>query len=443
VIDTGTRTSAPLVLGAAAGVGVLALAQFGGAWLVGRPNEAAAVYGSLAALVIALLAWHRWPRPSCVVLLVLGALCTTPTQVFLLAPESFQPWMQTPYVVVSLVATPLLLVGLLGAATIGWRAGRRRGGTVLIGAALVVVALAGRLVVVTLHGVDEVVPVIGLVLITATVLLTMSAAVTGPRPAEPQLRPPWRVTVAGAAAGVAPLVNHRWRGPGSGPDSGLTTDEYFRQAGQHALTVGLVVLGAGLLAGVVAGARVFVAGVAAGLLMGALYGLARPEMIDIRGELSAGALAIVAAVALAGGVGLALVPARVWVGAIGLGVVACGLAALWLVSDADDPILGSGIPRVLVPALAFVAVVAAVAVLASLGAVVADTGAAPAAFAGVAAAVAAGFVGIATYFSFSGYGEGEVVSGIVPPVIVALVCAAGLAVAARRSPSTSDKASDR
>jgi len=420
-----------LVVCAAVGLGTLALAQFntvGQVWAFGNLENDALVYGPVAGLVLALLAWHLSPRRSWVDLLVFGALCAMPAQVFLLTPKSFAGWMETPYLAVSSLAAPVLLVGLLGAASAVWQAGSRAAGAALIGATLLVPPLAGLVIALVVFGVGAFVPVIGLVLAAATVVL---AVVAGRQQAEAPSRPGWRVTLGGAVAGLTPLVFHFWRGPDTGPGNGMDPETYYLLAGRHLLAAGLVVLGAGLLAGLLAGTRVLVTGTAAGLLLGGLGELTWPAMFDIRG-LPVGIPTAVVIVALAVGVALALPRARVLVGAAGLGVLVLGLAVLWLVFSADDPIFGAGVTHVLTPVLMFVGVVAAVALLASLGSVLAPVGAVPAALAGVVAAVAAGVDGIVTYFTFTNFGARSTTSGTFPPVIVALLCAIGLAVLAHQ-----------
>ncbi|MPZ82294.1 MAG: hypothetical protein GEV28_18600 [Actinophytocola sp.] len=116
--------------------------------------------------------------------MVLGALCTVPNLVLMLAPESFAPWMRDPYLMVDSASRPLLLVGVLGVATAVWRVGNRGAGAVLLGATLVVPALTSFVVATLVFGVGAFVPVIGLVLATATVAVTIAAAATGPRPVD-------------------------------------------------------------------------------------------------------------------------------------------------------------------------------------------------------------------------------------------------------------------
>lgn len=437
MIDTpqpvGTRAPVPLVVCAALGLGALAAAQLG---VLGQLRAAGlatndvASYTPVVVLVLALLAWQLSPRLSWVVLVALGAVGTVPSLVLTLAPEMFAPWMRVPYLMIDSASRPLLLVGVLGVATLVWRTGNRPAGAALLGATLVVPTLTTFVLAALIFGVDIVVPVIGLVLVLATVAATIAAAVTHPGPVEPEPGPGWRVTVAGAVAGVAPVVYRLWRGPDPHRPGGDAAD-YYAEAGQHALVVGLVVLGIGLLAGAVAGPRVLVAGTAGGLLLGAVSSLAGPAAQDIH-DLPAGVPAVVALAAVVAGVAMALMHARMVVGVAGLGVLIVGLLVLYLVFSADEPIFGAEVTNVLTPVLLVVTVIAAVSVFASLGTVLAPAGEVPATFAGVVAAVATGVIGITTYATFSVPDDVPAILGTYPPVIVVLAIAAGLTAVAHR-----------
>jgi hypothetical protein len=197
----------------------------------------------------------------------------------------------------------------------------------------------------------------------------------------------------------------------------------FERAGQHGLTVGLIVLGVALLAGLLSGARVLVAGIAAGSLLAAVANLGGPAAIDLR-DLPVGIPAVVAIVAVAAGAGVALSRARVLLGVVGLGVVIVGIAVLRLALDADSS------TRTLSLILLAIAVIAAIPLLASLGSTVAAAGEAPATFAGVVAGVLAGVSGILGYFEYTAFDDGPTAASTFVPVMVSLGCAAGLAVLA-------------
>ena len=231
------------------------------------------------------------------------------------------------------------------------------------------------------------------------------------------------MTAAGAVAGVAPGL-FLWWGTPARPENGGDVDDYISGIASHNLVVGLIVLGVGLLAGFAAGPRVLVTGVAAGALLGAVSTLAGPAASDLR-NVPAAVPAVVALLALAVGIGCAVPRYRVMVGVPGLAVLVVGLLVVYLVFSADDPVFGDEVTNVLTPVLLAVAVVAAVSVLATLGMVAAPSGAAPVAFAGVAGAVAAGVMGIASYFVFDA--PRDIPPNLAPyPSVMAFLVAAGL-----------------
>lgn len=403
----GTRSATTLAAAAAAGIGALAAAQLSvlgqlrvtGVAMGGSYEVDLIVFSGLAALVLALVVWHLFPRRSWPVLVVAGAVCSVPNLVLLLlAPDALADWMRDPYLVLDSASRPLLLVGLLGAATTVWRAGARRAGAVLTGTTLVVAPLTSLVVARYVFDLGAAIPVIGLVLVAVAAVVTVVGVVTTPPPAEQEPRLEWRVTAAGAVAGVAPVVYLVWPSP-SRPGTGGGVDDYVEQLAEHNLVVGLVVLGIGLLAGAAAGARVFVAGTGAGVLLGAVSMLAGPAVSDL-GDVPAAVPAVVALVALAAGITCAVPRYRLMVGVPGLAVLVVGIFVLYQVFSADDPIFDPAVTDVLTPVLLAVTIVAALSVLASLGMVVVSSGAAPAVFAGVTGAVAAGVAGVGSYFSF-------------------------------------------
>ncbi len=429
-VRAAPRSPVPLVC-ALVGLAAIAAAQFnllGQIWFVGVVEHAAAVYAAVAVLVVALLAWHLWPRRSWSVLLIAGSVCALPTPVLWLTKDAFADWMLTPYLVVSSSAVPLLLVGTLGAATATWRTGRRGAGAALLGATLAIRPLTSFSVAGLMMEGSELIPVTTLVTLVATIVSAVVAIVAGPAPIEPEPRPEWQVTIGGAVAGVAPaIVFHLW--PAPEPNAGDT--EAFSVAGLHYLVVGLVVLAIGVLAGAAAGPRVFISGVAAGLLLGALSGLVWPAAADMY-DMPTGMPALLALAALVAAVLLALWRARLVVGAAGLGVLIAGLLVLWSSLRADDPFLGPEVTDVLTPVLLVVAVIAATSTLASLGAGLASPGEAPAVFAGVTAAVAVGISAAINYFAFDSSDDVPEPTGIYLPVAVVLAVAIALTVLAHR-----------
>lgn len=429
MINTGGRSPVLPVVCAAVGLGALAMAQFntiGLGYAFGNLNNDTGVYGSLAALVLALLVWHLWPR-SWVLLLGLGALCAAPTQLLLLTPESFAPSLATPCLVVTSVAKPWLLIGMLGAAIAVWRAERRGLGAALVGATLVVVPLASLMFYLISSGVAAFVPVIGLVLVVATVALAIAVAVRGPHPTS---RPGWRVTAGGAVAGLAPVTYNLWRGPVAEPGSGLSGADYNRLFEQHQLVVALVVLAAGLLMGLLAGARVLVAGSAGGFVLGSLATLVGVAVVGIS---DAPVVVPVATVVLAvvAGMAAALSRGRQVIGVVGFAVAIVLIVVLWVGYTREDPLIDTDFAKVLTQILLAVAVIAAVALLGSVGLVLAPHNEAPAALAGVAAAVASGVHGVITYFGSVSFVPEGTTAGYAA-VMVAIVCAAGLVILAHR-----------
>jgi hypothetical protein len=421
----------PLVAAAAAGLGALAAAQLSvlgqlrvtGIAARGAFDVDLLVYSGIVALVLALVAWHRFPRRSWAALVIAGAVCTVPNLVLLLAPDALADWMRDPYFVLDAAARPLLLVGLLGAATAVWRAGARRAGAVLLGTTGVLPPLASFVVAGYVLDMGAVVPVIGLVLVAVAIVVPVVAVVVTPSPAEPEPRPEWRVTAAAAVAGLAPAV-YLWWGAPERPETGGELDAYIERLAEHNLVVGLVVLGIGLLAGFAAGSRVFVTGVAAGVLLGAVSLLSGPAVVGF-GDVPAAVPAVVALVALALAIACAVPRYRLMVGVPGLAVLVVGLLVLYQVFSADDPILDADVVTVLTPVLLAVTVVAVLSVLASLGMVVVSSGAAPAVFAGVVGAVAAGVAGIGSYFSFDP--PDEIPASLASyPAVMAFLVVAGL-----------------
>lgn len=446
----GTRSSVKLAWCAVVGLAALATAQFNEfvrALLPpagGGDNRDVIVYSSLGGLVPALLVWYRWPRRSWVVLLVVGALFAAPTHVLLLVgPDGVADWVGTPYLVVDSVSEPLLLVGVLGLATVIWRAGRRGAGAALLGSTVVVLPLIAFIFQAIAIGIEAVVPVVALILLAATVLTTIAAAFPagvagGPSPApldpEPESRPwpGWQVAFAGIVAGVAPVVFHLWPAPDPHSWSG-EYEAFDTEVSQYYLLVGLVVLGIGVVAGAVAGARVLVTSAAAGALIGAMFMTGQLRARDLFEELSIEIPAIVAVGALAIGVLVAATRARTVIGVAGLGVLIAGLLVSWANVGAEDRFLDSGaLLDVFLLGLTVVAIAAAVSTFATLGAVLAATGEAPAAFAGVVTAIATGLGGIGASLSYGTPTDGSDAVSTYPPALALIAVAIALTVVAHR-----------
>jgi hypothetical protein len=431
---------------AAAGFGVLALERFSvisQLYLFGVDRAEWVAYVQAAVLVLALVAWHFAPR-SWGVLMTFGVLCAVPAHVLMLWPKALGEWVRVPYLAINAASAPLLLVGLLGVATAVWRVGRHSAGAVLFGVTLLVPPIARLVVPTSVRDFEAAgLSVTGLVVAGVAVMVTIAAAVTAPRPVEPEPGPTWQVTVAGAVAGATPVAYLLWPLPDPNATRDLTGYlTYF-------LIVGLVLLGVGLLAGVLAGLRVLVAGAAAGLLLGAVSALTTGVATYIRIWDMGGVLATAAGVVvLVAGAAAAWPRARAVLGIAGLGVVILGLTVLWLMFSSEMPLSAVDTVRLVMATLMGVTVISAVAVSASLGTVVAEAGEAPAAFAGVAAAITGGAGAISVYFLYDEM-IGESVrrqwlpDNLYPSAFVLLIGAAVLTVVAhwmgrRTPPRTAD-----
>ncbi|WP_459723214.1 hypothetical protein [Actinophytocola sp. KF-1] len=433
----GTRQRVPLVAGAVAGLGVLVAAQFSvmaqlgvvTAGMGGGTMVELLVYTPLVVLALAVPVWHRFPRRSWVVLVVAGAVCTLPNQLAsLFSPRDLER-LSDPFVAVDAASRPLLVVGLLGAATAVYRSGRRRAGGVLVGATLTVPPLTTFVMGPAMFSGNVVMPVAGLVLVVVGTGVAVVAAVTAPPLAEPEPRPEWRVTLAGVATALAPVVFRWWPGPdpyGRGGD----IESYFLEAEAYFLLVGLLVLGIGVVAAIAAGARVFVAGVAAGLLLGAVATLTAPAASDLQ-DVPGYVQVFLAVGAFAVGVVCALPRYRVVTGVSCLGLLVAGLLALYLMYSAGEPVRDQDVTNVLTPVLLAVTVIAVLSLFSSLGVVVLPSGAAPATFAGVAGAVAAGTAAIGASYAFDRDGDPQGALATYPPVMAFLVVAAALTLVGR------------
>lgn len=427
---TEIRTARPalLVICAALGLGTLIAAYrstVDGIVLLGF-SEDVSVYPPIAVLVLALLAWHLSPRWSWPVLLVLGALCTVPSQLFGLSRDLVESWLPNPYLAIVACAPPLLLVGLLGAATTVWQAGRHGIGAALLGAPLVVPPLMAMLVFTRAN--SDVMPITGLMLVAATVLTAIAAAVTSQPVAS---RPGWRVTIGGVVAGAIPVVFQLWQAPrppeGEYPVDGAQSsfDVYYAETADRLMVLGPVVLGVALLAGLLAGARVLVTGAAAGLLLSAVSStlVSAAVYVNVMSTETAWVLVLVAVTV---GVAIATTRFRAVIGIGGAGAAAVILLVVWLDSGPGGEVVDAVTLGWVLMATAAVAA----PVLATLGSALAADAAAPAAFAGVAAAVVLGvraFVSSVTTMDFE-----SIRNPTYLPEVVLLVLAGGLTLLAYR-----------
>lgn len=367
--DNSVRSNSPsvcVVLGLCA-IAAIQFAFYGRLLGIGNPTDPVLDYASFVWLALALVLWRVSPQRCWRRLLIVGALATVPSQVFAIVP-AYRDWMRIPYLLVDSAAWPFVMVGVLGAATAAWRSGQRVAGAVGFGATLVVSVGASIIAARLAFYVNVAVPVVGLLVVGATVLAALTA--NDRFPGEPR-RPTWRVTVACVVASLAPML--------------LSASWPFLPSDQYLLVVGSAVLGIALVAGAVAGLRVLVVGSVAGLLLSAMTSLNRiPGLPDFEG-LTGGAYAFGGLAALAAGIAVSRSRAGTTIGVIGLAVVVLVLLVLLLLSV--DPTAA--------PILLILLVIAAVPVLASLGTVLAESGDGPAAFVGLAIAVMVGLVRLA------------------------------------------------
>lgn len=433
------------MVAAIAGLGALVVAQFGipaqiGVASAGVRAGAAVdllVFTPIVALALALPAWHLFPRRAWPVLVVAGSVGMLPTLVAALSPVFDTAG--SLHLVTGAAARPLLVVGVLGAATAAYRDGYRRAGAVVAGATLVVPPLAAFVVPPLLIRSASGLAVTGLVLVVVAAVVAVRAAFGTPPPAEPDPSPEWRVTAAGVVAGLTPVIYRLWPGPSATasrpttetvsldawPDEARRLAEYAKEAADHSLIVGVIVLAIGVAVAIAAGVRVFVTGVAAGLLLGAAATLTSPAAIDLY-DLPDFLPAVLGAVALAIAVVLALPRYRVVVGVSCLGLLIAGLLVLYLAFTADEPVLDTDVTRVVTPVLLAVTVVGMLSVCTSLGLVVLPASATPATYAGVVGAVAAGVAGIGASYALDPPSDTPPTFAIYPPVMAFLVVAGAL-----------------
>jgi hypothetical protein len=427
-----TRPKVPLVAAAIAGLGALVAAQFGIPAQIGVASAGLTagfavdllVFTPIVALALALPAWHLFPRRAWPVLVVAGSVCMLPTLVAALSSALALDTVSYLYLITGSAARPLLVVGVLGAATAVYRDGHRRAGAVLTGATLVVPPLATFVVIPFLLESAFGVAVTGLVLVVVGAVLAVVAALATPPPAEPDPRPEWRVTAAGVAAGLVPVIYRLWPGP-KPYNRGSDLDTYAQEAADYSLIVGVIVLAIGVTVAIAAGVRVFVTGVAAGLLLGAVATLTRPAALDLY-DLPDFLPMVFGAVALALAVVFALPRYRVMVGVSCLGLLIVGLLVLYLVFTADDPIWDVDVTNVVTPVLLAVTVIGVLSVFTSLGMVLLPSSAAPATYAGVVGAVAAGVTGIGASYALDPPSDTPPTFAIYPPVMAFLVVAGAL-----------------
>ncbi|OLF18745.1 hypothetical protein [Actinophytocola xanthii] len=363
---------------AAANLGLLFVADENlsqvAAVLRGGSTVVHARYAPVFAAVVGLLAWQLAPRRSWSWLLLAGALCAVPRALRRLEGGSvplrvgIEQWFDA-------AAPVLTLIGILGAATLGWRAGHRGAAAALVGMAAALPLLPAAL----LHSYSpwfsvDLQPLLVAVCTGVGLLASVAAAVAVFVRTPPECpSPAWRVTLAGCLAAAAPLVTRIWEPL---PPTRLPEDAILYRS--------LTFAALGLVAGVIAGRRVLLAATAVGLSLG-IFGLAFLFALIVVFQTPALA-ALVLVVGVAAGVLLALPARRAAVGLAALVLVAAGLTVLFFQVDVVGAFATPTETMVawLTPVLFPLAIVAAVTVAGAAGTALADRSATPAALAGLA-----------------------------------------------------------
>jgi hypothetical protein len=432
-----TRQSVPLLAGcAAASLGLLFVQT--GALLGGltpfnalpeslHPRTVLSV--SLVAPVLALVIWHLFPRRSWAALLMTGALCALPRTIIDLdpgpvdlAPGSRTGSLSDPVAVLTLSAPVFILVGALGAAALIWQAGRPALGATLAGAA-VATQVVGPAVMMGTDGFmfapSATRPVVGLLLtIFALVGGGVAVIATVRQPGEPAARPRWRVTLAAGLAGFAPLLT--WKIDGERYTTiSTTTDGLVDLVGNHFLYLGLVFLGAGVIAGSIAGIHALVGAAAVGLTLGAFSSLFTLLFVSILEQQTL--TVIVALGSLVIGVGAGLSRWRAQIGMVGLAVVTVGLVVLSFLPDSNASYEQGS--RYAIAALLMLGVIAGAAAFPGIGAAHAANSETPAVLTTLPVAFALGVIALTNHFGFHASSD-RPTTGLLLPTAGALLVAA-------------------
>lgn len=362
------------------------------------------LYLALAGTLAALLVWHRWPGrwPW---LLLAGAVCAVPDAVLWVAPGTYVPSLASVYVVLSMCAPTVTMIGALGAATQLWHADRRPAAAALTGA-VIVVQVVGPAAVAALFAVGAATyGWTSLVLVAVALAGAVTAIVRAPAVTQPS--PPWRVTLLGALGAATPLLLFHWR-PGTDPAG------YLR-------LLGLVLLAVGVAAGIAAGRRVLRVAAGVGLLVGALSVLVpHATRYDLGGLTT-----VLAAAVLAAAVWTAR--ARPWLAWPGLRVLAAGLAVTFLLYVVLGALTTTDLFAVaLAPALAAVGVIAATAAIGTTADTLAPHAEPPAVLAGVAIPLTLGTVALIGALAASPPLGRVALAGLVPGTFLAVVAAIAL-----------------
>lgn len=427
------RSATVLMWCAAASLGLLFLKVNGTAYSVSMVRNGIAAFRNtdvvtylpLLAPVIGLLAWHRYPRRAAPWLLLAGAVCAAPMVIVSMRSGSYNTDLLAAIFVLGAGAPALTLIGVLAAATVIWRQGRRALGACLIGTAVVIqlvgpIVLASAMGEAALWGISgsgtlNTLAVVFLVLAAAGAVVALAFSFRAP-PTFPG-SPPWPTTIAGCLVALAQAMPILWQ-----PAVGSIRD---RTIDQHYLYLGLAFLAIGVLVAAIAGLRVLVAAAGVGLLVGVFSVLLAPA-VEVLAEMPVLAVAAgIVSVLVSGAV--ALSPHRARIGVSGIAAVAVGLLALLVVTNSDAGYSSyRGILLAVTPVLLVVGIVAALSSVAAVGDVLSERLEAPAVLAGVASAFASGAAAISAYFTINPPSGRAAIVGLLPVTAVGLVLAAGL-----------------
>lgn len=429
-ITTPTRQSVPLVAGcAAASLGMMFVHT--GALLGGlTPFNSFPVSSSLrtvfvlslVAPVLALVIWHLFPRRSWAALLMTGALFSVPGTIAGITPGSFGG---LPVSVLTVSALVFTLVGVLGAATLIWQAGRPALGAALSGAA-VVLQVVGPVVVISIGGFTSLRRFPTTTLLVVTVVLQTLALAAGAaaviatilRAGEAAARPRPRVTLAAALAAFAPLLTFAIQQDRSETYTDIAEDLRLADlVGNHFLYLGLAFLAAGVVAGAIAGPHALVAAAAAGLTLGAFAVLFTPFIAAVLNEPT---LTVAAALgSLVVGVAAGWSRWRAQIGMIGLAVVTVSLVILSF--DGDRTYVTGA--QFATAALLVLGVIAGAASFSAIGAAHAATSETPAVLTTLPTAFALGVIALTNHTMAHTSDTESVSQGLLLPPAGALLVA--------------------
>lgn len=411
---------------ATATIGLLLLNAIGGLGATLTNNRApasawrVAAFGQLLAAMLALVGWRLAPRNTWPVLIGLGTLLSIPRFLGIVAPELLEDLPAVPLLVALSVAPAVLLIGLLGIGSWLAQVGRGDLGGALIGSAAVAQGTS-----VFLYSAFSGDPFLdpdlevwlgiafaAIGMIGAIVLIVVVPAVQG-GDAAPR-KPSWRVTAAGliaVAVTALPLVVELNDFVSTTGSDALN----LTAVGRFYLVMGLIVLGAGLAATLVAGSRVLLVAVTVGLAAAAV-GVTAPLYAVEPGAVAAGVVT-----GLAGGFLLSIAESRVRLAVLTSAVAGVGVLVVWLVVRGTVPVYLSSVLIVL-------ALAGAVGAVSAVTGQVALRSAAPAVVGGCAVAlqVALPLLAYAARASASGDPSEQPLDPAVGASAVMLLVVAGL-----------------